>query len=155
MLQKAWKTASKSQDSSTQNGAVIAKGNSWSVGGFNDLPTLIKQDSNRRERPLKYVYTEHAERNAIYNMAAVGHQTDGATMWCLWAACHDCARAIIASGITRLVTCEWPTTQRGSWDESITHGNIMLAEAGVTVDIINEPVNNGTPLLFNGEKVLY
>jgi dCMP deaminase len=46
---------------------------------------------------------EHAERDAIYKAAFVGMQTEGATLYVPWFACADCARAIIAAGITRVV----------------------------------------------------
>ena len=45
----------------------------------------------------------HAERDSIYYAANRGVSLKGAIMVCPWAACCDCARAIIGSGISALV----------------------------------------------------
>lgn len=88
----------------------------------------------RYHAPLKYLYTEHAERLAIYNAANLGVSTRGLTMWCPWAACADCARAIALSGITCLVRHEIEGHDRPEqWLESIEAGDQILKESGVNV----------------------
>jgi len=58
----------KSKDESTQVGAVIVgKGHEILSTGYNSFPRgLDDSRPERQERPHKYPYFEHAERNAIY-----------------------------------------------------------------------------------------
>lgn len=51
------------------------------------------------------VRTAHAEINTICNAARNGVATDGATLYCKFEPCYDCAKAIINAGIKRVV-CE-------------------------------------------------
>ena len=37
--------------------------------GYNGMPRGIKESPDRWERPAKYLRTEHAERNGIFNLA--------------------------------------------------------------------------------------
>ncbi len=76
--------------------------------GYNGFPREVDDNvEERHERPAKYAWTEHAERNAIYNAARMGTALKGCTMYVPWYPCMDCARAIIQSGISWLV-CEQP-----------------------------------------------
>jgi dCMP deaminase len=58
-----------------------------------------------RDGGVKYEWVEHGERNAIYNAARNGVSVRGATMYLNYAVecCCDCTRAIIQSGIKRVV----------------------------------------------------
>jgi len=48
----------------------------------NDYPQgLVQSIGERTEPPLKYVWIEHAERNAIYQAARQGLSTEGCTMF--------------------------------------------------------------------------
>ena len=127
----------KSKDPSTQVGAVIVGPNNQIVStGFNGFPRGINEWSPKRwERPLKYSYVEHAERNAIYN--AVRPILEGCTMYTVGfgppnVPCTDCARAVIQSGIIRVVGRPTkPAAER--WTDNLAVANEMLAEAGVHV----------------------
>ena len=55
--------------------------------------------NERWERPAKYQYVEHAERNAIYNAARVGTPTLGCSAFVSLAPCVGCARALVQAGI--------------------------------------------------------
>ena len=61
--------AKKSKDQSTQIGAVIVGiDNEIRSTGYNSFPSGINDDlQERQERPEKYYWIEHAERNALYN----------------------------------------------------------------------------------------
>ena len=87
----------------------------------------------RLERPTKYSFMEHAERGVIYAAAAAGVPTAGATLYCPWFSCADCARAIICAGIKEVVglslLMDDEATKR--WAESVEKGLSMLTEAGV------------------------
>lgn len=128
--------ASKSKDPSTKCGAVIiGPDNEVRSTGFNGFPRGVKDDERINERPLKYYYIEHAERNAIYNAARHGNSLKGCTMYVTGTPCHDCARAIIQSGIKRVIIlegCHAPGFNK-RWEESMKHTKIMFKEAKIKV----------------------
>ena len=106
----------KSKDERTQIGAVIVGKDKEIVStGYNSFPRGIKDNvKERQERPEKYFWFEHAERNAIYNAARIGVSTKGCTMYLSCGIpCSDCARGIINAGITRIFCerswswCQW------------------------------------------------
>lgn len=156
-LRDAYKVAAKlSIDPSTQNGAIIVgPGNLRTyVSAANCFPEGVANASERWERPTKYTYVEHAERNAIFLAAKWGQPTLGATMYCPWAACVECARAIIQAGIGRLVTHKYMTDATPDhWKESIALAMDMLKEADVRHDEIDAPID-GVSIRFNG-KIWY
>ena len=59
----------KSKDQKTHHGAVIVgPNNEIRSTGYNSFVRRLKDDvPERQERPEKYHWFEHAERNAIYN----------------------------------------------------------------------------------------
>jgi dCMP deaminase len=124
-----------SEDKSKQVGAVIVRDNRVISQGYNGLPTGVLLNEERQERPLKYSFFEHGERNAIYTAAKMGHAVNGSTMYCNWYPCTDCARAIIQSGIIRLVTSR--PDPESSWIESMMAAETMMLEAGVELNYSN------------------
>ena len=142
-----------STDPSTQNGAIIVNPLTQEAIslGVNRFPPKVENKPERWERPIKYSYVEHAERNAIYQAARIGHCTNGCTMYCYWAACADCARAIICSGIKRLVTHKIiMDISHERWKDTIEVAFGMLREAGVELDQVEEPIEE-YQIRFNGE----
>ena len=151
-MSMAFDVALSSPDLSTQNGAVIIGYNSTTVGmGCNKLPIGVSITEERLQRPAKYLWTEHAERNAIYNAASRGGQTTGGTMFCPFITCHDCARAIVQSGIVKVyghVSMQIPDR----WADSVNVGFQILEEAGVEVEYLSDKLNVA-PIRFNGELI--
>jgi dCMP deaminase len=127
----------KSKDQSTQIGAVIVgKDKEIRSTGYNSFPRGLDDNKpERQERPIKYFYFEHAERNAIYNAARVGIPLDGSTIYLTSGLpCSDCARAIINSGIKRVYCKSVCTTKnKEKWVESQEIAHKMLEECGVEV----------------------
>ena len=131
----------KSKDINTQIGAVIVGKDKEIVStGYNSFPRGIddKKDE-RQERPEKYYWFEHAERNAIYNAARIGVSTKGTTMYLSCGVpCSDCARGIINAGITRIF-CERGGGARGvKWAESAERSWTMFDEAGISVQFYDD-----------------
>jgi dCMP deaminase len=96
----------KSKDINTKIGVVIVGKNNEIVStGYNSFPRGIDDTvPERQERPEKYTWFEHAERNSIYNAARIGISTNGCTMYMSCGLpCADCARAIINCGIKKIV----------------------------------------------------
>jgi len=126
----------KSKDVNTQIGAVIVGKDKEIVStGYNSFPRGINDNiSSRQERPEKYFWFEHGERNAIYNAARIGVSTKGTTMYLSCGVpCADCARGIINAGIVRIF-CEKGGGAKGpKWFESSERSWEMLEEAGVKV----------------------
>lgn len=162
----AYLEALKSPDPSTQNGAIIIDDSLMIGKGSNSFTKGIKHTNLRLERPLKYSVVEHAERAAIFDAIRCkkGNLLEDATMVALWAACADCARAIIEVGIKKLVTHSFyldpqPVAlvdeDRRDWDSVIEIANTMFREAGVEVVYSSYNLNMYKSLLFNGEFVMY
>jgi dCMP deaminase len=127
----------KSKDNKTQIGVVIVgKDNEIVSTGYNSFARGINDNVNeRQERPEKYFWFEHAERNAIYNAARIGVSTLGTTMYMTCGiSCADCARAIINSGISKIVLREGKGATNIKWQESAERSMIMFKEAGVIVE---------------------
>jgi len=105
----AYTAALCSKDVRTKVGAVIVgPGNEIISIGYNGLPRGANDDDEeRQQRPGKYQWFEHAERNAIYNAARVGVSVNNCTIYTPYYPCSDCMRAIIQSGIKRLVLDKW------------------------------------------------
>lgn len=125
----------RSKDTSAHIGAVLVRDNAVISTGYNGFPRGVNEAVEaRHERPAKYAYTEHGERNSIYNAAKQGISTNGATMYTQGVPCQDCARAAIQAGIKRVVAY-WQAddTVFTGWKESCGKGREMLDEAGVEV----------------------
>lgn len=134
----AEQVAVKSKDRSVKFGAVIVgPDNEIRSTGFNGFPRGIDDNiKSRHKRPEKYCWTEHAERNAIYNAARCGIATKGCSIVVNGPPCNDCARAIIQAGITKVYYCNPPNTGPGSMlhdDKLFERTMEMLKEAGVVV----------------------
>lgn len=156
-LLMAYNAATKSPDPSTQNGAVIPY---WDYmqrecyhAACNTFPEKVQNKPERLERPLKYSYIEHAERNAIF--LASKHGTfpflANPVMFVPWFACADCARAIIQVGIKKVVGHKQMFDKTPDhWKESIGAALQMLEEAGVETKLVDAKLN-GPEIRFNGE----
>ncbi|NDD52628.1 CMP deaminase [bacterium] len=138
-----------STDPQTQNGALLVSRMGEIVMAANTMPP-IELKPERFERPLKYFYIEHAERNVIYEAAKAGVSTDGATLYCPWFACADCARAIIQAGIKRVVghVVPWLETP-DRWKDSVKAADEMLDEAKIIRSYLDDEL--GVSFRFNGE----
>lgn len=90
-----------SKDPSTKVGSVIitkeGKPKSW---GFNGIPSGVEDYPARFERPIKYNFFAHAERNAI---DLCDTSVKDCILICTHSPCSDCARGIVSHGIDRVV----------------------------------------------------
>jgi len=122
-----------SKDRSTKVGAVIVDSSNRILSvGYNGFPQGINDDiDSRHERPNKYLWTEHAERNAIYTASRLQVNLVGATLYCNYLPCPDCSRAIIQSGISRVVYKELHVNSGPS--ESTNISIEMLTEVDINL----------------------
>ncbi len=150
-MKMAYTEAMKSPDPSTQNGAVIVSTTGVIVSDCNRFPDRVTVNGERLERPIKYHFIEHAERNAIFKAAKLGIGCQGATMYVPWFACSDCGRAIIQAGIHKVVGHQRMLDETPDhWKESIAHAMTMLKESGIVLEFLTEELGCNK-ILFNGK----
>ena len=126
-----------SKDKTTKVGAVIFYDSNRIISTFYNGFVIGCDDSveSRYEKDKKYLYTEHAERNAIYSAAEKGDSTRNATIYMQLYPCVDCARAIIQSGIKRVV-CTKPDFNNERWGESWRIAEELFNECGIEVKYV-------------------
>lgn len=103
-------SAQRSKDPSTKVGACIVSDDHKVLSlGYNGMPTGIDETKipwNRDgddQYETKYPYVCHAELNAILNS---NHNLKGATCYVTLFPCNECAKAIIQSGIKKVIYLE-------------------------------------------------
>jgi dCMP deaminase len=121
-----------SKDTSTRIGAVIV-GADRAVRslGYNGFPRGVDDSIQARyERPLKYLWTVHAEENAILNAVRNGVSLDGCIIYLNGFPCTPCARAIVQCGIRTLVGFK-PNFSDPTYGEEYKQTIEMFQEAGI------------------------
>jgi dCMP deaminase len=126
--------ASMSKDT-TQVGCVVVSDDGAILSvGYNGFPRGVTEDSRRTVRPAKYLWTAHAEENAIAQAARVGATLMGGTMILSGLfPCTTCARMIIQAGIKRVIAPIMAESCEGRWHEERRVSLQMFSEAGVEV----------------------
>lgn len=98
--------------------------------GYNGNPRgCIDNDPKKYEKNVKYLYAEHAERNAIYNART---SLVNCTIYTAWFPCADCARAIIQSGIKKIVTRK-PDFEDSDWGNHFKVALKMFEETNIEI----------------------
>jgi len=106
--------------------------------GFNGLPRGVRDDLEERHSRItgaKYIWSCHAEQNAIFNAARVGVALKGCTIYVPWFPCVECTKAIIQCGISELVAYA-PDRPNSNWAEDFSISGQMLKEANIEVRLI-------------------
>jgi dCMP deaminase len=100
--------------------------------GYNGFPRLTNDYIEARyERPAKYLYTVHAEANAVADAARRGVSLAGSTAYIDDRfPCSNCAGLLIQAGV-RAVVGRAPDLAHPRWGASWRAALEMLAEAGV------------------------
>ena len=135
--------SSKSKDPSTKVGCIItSEDHGILVTGFNGFARgvndKIEEVPERYERPEKYLWTPHAEANAIYFAAGVGTALRGGTIYVGWHPCAGCADAIINSRISKVIYDADSADSNNAalaerWKDNHRIARIKFAEAKVPV----------------------
>ena len=127
----------RSKDPNTQLGCIIVgPAHEIRSTGYNSFPRGIRDDVPERSvRPAKYLWIEHAERNAICNAARAGTATDKCTIYVEIMPCMDCARAIVQAGIGEVVVSAERMKGYSSdyYNEHFGMVEVLFSEAKVTV----------------------
>ena len=122
-----------SKDPSKKIGAVVI-GETGQVlaQGYNGFPRGVKDTEERyNHRETKYNYIVHAEMNAIFNASWNGVSLKGSTIYIYGLpCCHECAKGIIQTGITRVIMCYPEMVPH--WENSTSISSFMFDEANVS-----------------------
>jgi dCMP deaminase len=123
-----------SKDPSTKVGAVIVNQDKQVLSlGYNGFPRGVEDLEERyKDRPTKYLYVAHAERNALDNAFT---DTRGATLYTTLCPCNECSKSIIQKGIKRVVTNQMldkDQSVRMNFEVSLA----MFKEAGVDLKFL-------------------
>lgn len=137
MLNMAKHVAAWSKDESTKVGAFITTKDGSPVSwGFNGMAMGINDNvPDRHERPMKYKWMCHAERNALDLSQS---STKDCVMFVTHSVCSGCAQSIIQNRISTVIVDEAYTIDKmpERWHEDMTIASEMLKEAGIDLKYI-------------------
>jgi len=147
--------AMKSKDQKTQNATIIVgPDNEIRSTGYNSFPRGINDNiPERQERPEKYFWLEHGERNAVYNAAMIGVPLKGCRAYITGIPCMDCARALVQSGITEVIVHTLKKYESSLWDEHEKRTLKLFQEAGVIVSEYQGDLITKMAVLRDGELI--
>lgn len=127
----------RSKDPNTQVGAVIVSKDDRILSvGYNGFPNYCSDDDfpwarkAESEYDTKYPYVVHAELNAILNFRGDNKAFEFSTLYVTLFPCHECAKAIIQSGISRIVYLDNKYKDTTDFLESMR----MLKAASIVID---------------------
>lgn len=132
-------SALRSKDPHTQVGAAIVDENHRVVSvGYNGFPSGVSDDEFPWSREggvldSKYAFVVHAELNAILNAP---RPVRGCTIYVSLFPCNECAKAIIQSGIKKII---YESDKYNGVDTNIASKR-MLKAAGVQLVRLNRKV---------------
>ena len=128
-------SSKRSKDPNTKVGACIVNTDNKIVGiGYNgmpigcddkEMPWARKADN---ELDTKYPFVVHAELNAILNSNQANLK--GCTIYCSLFPCNECAKAIIQSGIRKVVFYE----NKYADTNSVKASQLMFKAVGIEVE---------------------
>lgn len=115
-----------SKDPSTKLGSVIVDDKKRVISmGYNGFPRGVLDLNDRySDRPTKYLFVAHAERNALDNAPMM---VEGCTLYVTLEPCVECAKSIIQRGIKRVITYRPIREDTFNWSIS----RQMFKESGV------------------------
>ena len=141
----------RSKDPNTQVGAAIVDENHRVVSvGYNGFPTGVSDDEFPWSREgdvltSKYAFVVHAELNAILNSQ---RSVRGCTIYVSLFPCNECAKAIIQSGIKKIV---YESDKYNGVDTNIASKR-MLKAAGVELVRISNTISIHVEKKINEES---
>lgn len=144
-------SALRSKDPNTQVGAAIVDENHRVVSvGYNGFPTGVSDDEFPWSREgdvltSKYAFVVHAELNAILNSQ---RSVRGCTIYVSLFPCNECAKAIIQSGIKKIV---YESDKYNGVDTNIASKR-MLRAAGVELVCISNTISIQVEKKINEES---
>ncbi|MCR5761416.1 MAG: dCMP deaminase family protein [Sphaerochaetaceae bacterium] len=133
----AYLSSRRSKDPNTQVGACIVNKDHKIVGtGYNGFPQGCSDDDLPWEREggtldTKYAFVCHAELNAILN--SISRDLTGCTLYVDLFPCNECAKAIIQSGIKKVIYRD----DKYAATDGVKASKMMFDKAGVEYKQMN------------------
>lgn len=131
--------ALRSKDPSTQVGCCIVSNDKKVLSqGYNGFPKGCSDDEFPWEKgnddpyDNKYYYVVHAELNAILNAKT---NLDGSTLYVTLFPCQECTKAIIQSGIKKVIYARIKESDIGSPE----HRTSLRMFEAAGVELVNDP----------------
>lgn len=144
-------SAKRSKDPNTSVGAAIVDDNNHVVSiGYNGFPKGCSDDEFPWDREgdvldTKYAFVVHAELNAILNAKT---NLEGCTIYVSLFPCNECAKAIIQSGIKKIV---YESDKYNGVDTNIASKR-MLRAAGIELKKLENTISLNIEKIENPEK---
>jgi dCMP deaminase len=158
-MRLAYEFAAKSKDPRTKIGAVFVRNNKSPLQGFNGICQGVEDKAERLERPEKYHWIEHAERNVVDMAASEGIATAGGTIYTQGIPCVDCTKGVVNAKIKEIVVHkQWRDAakliigEERDWMKASFRSCIMLDEAGIIVREMDAFL--GVPAYYDGKTFL-
>lgn len=117
-----------SKDSTQVGAALVSPEGVVIMTSFNGIPSGVDDIPERRERPVKYDWTQHGERNLISFAARYGIKTEGCTVYVTHSCCSQCLGGLIQAGVKRIVYGAGTTSMPA---EMFDVAHTMAREAGI------------------------
>jgi dCMP deaminase len=135
-MEMAEQVATRSKDPSTKVGCVVVTDSKIVAGsGYNGIPRGVADLEVRMERPAKYLWTSHAEENAVAQAARLGMRLENSSIYTTNIPCARCARMLIQAGVTTIYAKNNSTKMD---TEEFAVARKMLTEAGVMMIILGQ-----------------
>ena len=139
----------RSEDPCCKVGACIVKNNKIISTGYNGMPSRsehgiypwTKGDPDPTKN--KYFYVVHAELNAILNSE---RSLEGATLYVTKFPCNECAKAIIDSGIYKVIFIDDISLENLQIDDEFIATCNMLMNSYI---VINEYYDTGKSIVIS------
>jgi dCMP deaminase len=120
-----------SKDPGTTVGCVLVKERRILATGYNGFPANLSDSLPLyQNRDYKLAVVVHAEKNALFNAAKNGANTESCTAYVTFPPCSQCAAALIQAGV-RTVVCPNPNLSPERWRQNFLIASDILSEAGV------------------------
>lgn len=97
--------------------------------GYNGIPRGVRDLPERMLRPQKYLWTAHAEQNAVAQAARKGVRLEGATAYITHRPCPDCSNSLINAGIKHVIFGDGEVVTKAPDEQTVVE--LKFAEAGV------------------------
>jgi dCMP deaminase len=142
-LRIAEEVRSWSKDPGTTVGCVLVKDRRILATGYNGFPATLSDSLDLyADREYKLSVVVHAEKNALFNAAKNGANTESCTAYVTFPPCSQCAAALIQAGV-KVVVCPNPAHSPERWRTNFRIASDILVESGVRILYYSEADLNG------------
>ena len=142
----AFIVSQKSHDIHTQHGCIITDNSNRILSlGYNGFPRGLDDNILPKDRPDKYPWMIHAERNALSNCTI---RPEGGTAYVTGQCCNDCIMALWQEGIKTVVmtdnhgTILFDETQQNIFDKFITMSGMKIKKVKPDLDWLKRCISD-------------